>query len=137
MDAYQLEKLQDEGAHVDAWLIDRLLKASTNGLKKFSKRRQLQYPAKHRLAFRELGLLMWFHVVKRMKHPSAKALKPFLPLAIHIEEFWLDPKHQGNKTWKDHLDIKEVMLATRLDPESWFFMVYAHRTTNLYNNSSY
>jgi hypothetical protein len=40
-----------------------------------------------------------------MKHPSAKALKPFLPLAIHIEEFWLDPKHQGNKTWKDHLDI--------------------------------
>jgi hypothetical protein len=48
----------------------------------------------------------------------AKALKPFLPLAIHIEEFWLDPKHQGNKTWKDHLDINEFMLATGLDPES-------------------
>ena len=65
-DAYQPEKLQDEGAHVDAWLIDRLLKASTNGLKKFSKRRQLQYPAEHRLAFRELGLLMWLHAVKRV-----------------------------------------------------------------------
>ena len=65
-DAYQPEKLQDEGAHVDAWLINRLLKASTNGLKKFSKRRQLQYPAEHCLAFRELGLLMWLHAVKRV-----------------------------------------------------------------------
>jgi hypothetical protein len=122
-DVYQLEKLQDEGAHVDARLINRLLKASANGLKKFPKGRQLQYPAEHRLEFCELGLLMWLHAVKRMKHPSAKALKPFLSLAIHIEEFWLDPKHQGNKTWKDHLDINEVMLATSLDPEFWFFMV--------------
>jgi hypothetical protein len=78
-DAYQLEKLQDEGAHVDARLIDRLLKASTNGLKKFSKRRQLQYPAEHRLSFCKLGLSIGLHAVKRMKHPSAKALKPFLP----------------------------------------------------------
>jgi hypothetical protein len=112
-----------EGAHVDARLINRLLKASTNGSKKFSKQRQLQYPAEHCLAFRKLGLLIGLHAVERMKHPSAKALKPFLPLAMHIEEFWLDPKHQGNKTWTDHLDINEVMLATSLDPDSWFFMV--------------
>jgi hypothetical protein len=114
-DAYQLEKLQDEGVHVDARLIGRLLKAYTNGLEEFCKRQQLQYPAEHRLAFREVGLSIRLHAVKRMKHPSAKALKPFLPLAIHIEGFWLDPKHQGNTTWKDHLDINEVMLATSLD----------------------
>jgi hypothetical protein len=122
MNAYQLEKLQDEGAHVDARLIDRLLEASTNGLKKYLKRRQLQYPAEHRLAFRELGLSIGLHAVERMKHTSAKSLKPFLPLATHIEDFWLDPKHQGSTTWKDHLDINEVMLATSLDPESWLFM---------------
>jgi hypothetical protein len=122
MDAYQLEKIQDEGAHIDARLIDRLLKASTNGLKNYSKRQQLEYPAEYRLAFRELGLSMGLHAVERMKHPSAKALKPFLPLVTQIEDFWLDPKHQGSKTWKDHFDINEVMLATSLDPESWFFM---------------
>jgi hypothetical protein len=58
-----------------------------------------------------------------MKHPSAKALQRFLPLTIHSEEFWLDPKHQGNKTWKDHLDINEVMLVTSLDLESFFLML--------------
>ena len=48
-------------------------------------------PADHRLAFRELGLA--------------------------IESFWLLPEHRQVRTWLDHEDINDVMLATSLVPE--------------------
>ena len=123
MDAYQLEQLQLQGAkNVDSKLIDQLLKQSFKGIKHYSRSRELHYPAEYRLAFRELGLSIGLHAVERMNHPIAKQLlKQYHPLASEIETFWLDPRHQETRSWKDHLDINEVMLATSLMPESWLY----------------
>jgi hypothetical protein len=126
LDAFQLEQLQlEDGVNnsIDTKLIDQLLKASAKGVKHYFRSHQLHYPAEYRLAFRELGLSIGLHAVERMQHPLAKQyLKHYLPLAAEIEGFWLDPRHQAAATWKDHLDINEVMLATSLDPESWLCM---------------
>ena len=52
-------------------------------------------PADHRLAFRELGLA----------------------IGLAAESFWLLPEHRQVRTWLDHEDINDVMLATSLVPE--------------------
>jgi hypothetical protein len=36
-----------------------------------------------------------------------------------IESFWLEPGHQSAKTWQEHADINNVMLATSLAPEGY------------------
>jgi len=36
-----------------------------------------------------------------------------------IENFWLEPDNQSIRTWKEHADINNVMLATSLVPDGY------------------
>jgi hypothetical protein len=90
----------------------------------------LSLPADDRLAFRELGLSIGLHGVKRIMQclrdnpevfQSGDALERLLNnLATHqnlgdrIEDFWLTDENQRSATWTSHLDINRVMLATSL-----------------------
>ena len=42
------------------------------------------------------------------------AVRSYVPLGEAIASFWLDPAHRQTPTWSEHLEINEVMLATRL-----------------------
>jgi hypothetical protein len=119
--AFELHQLPSND-RFDKELIDLLLKSSLKGLDYYDRSGQLDLPAASRLAFRELGLSIGLHAIERMDskiHPAVKDVKDYASLAGRIEEFWLDPKHQGTGRWKEHMDINEVMLATSLDPEGF------------------
>jgi len=47
------------------------------------------------------------------------SLKHYLPLLEQIEQFWLDPENRTVPSWKDHVEINTVMLATSLAPEGY------------------
>ncbi len=92
----------------------------------------LSAPADYRLAFRELGLsiglqglLLIYPNLNRdlPEHREAflklDALLGYADLAERIEAFWLEPEHRQAATWKDHIDINSVMLATSLAPHSY------------------
>jgi len=44
-------------------------------------------------------------------------LSRYAPVRAEIESFWLPPEHRQVRTWLDHEDINDVMLATSLVPE--------------------
>jgi hypothetical protein len=92
----------------------------------------LKYPAQYRLAFRELGLSIGLHAVKKIQdlidtgtihftnesllRSELETFGEFLPLLEYIESFWLESENQKSSTWTEHLDINVVMLATSLMP---------------------
>jgi hypothetical protein len=41
-------------------------------------------------------------------------MQPYLGLQTLIENFWLQSENQQAASWRDHLDINRVMLATGL-----------------------
>ncbi|HWA99006.1 MAG TPA: hypothetical protein VG713_10960 [Pirellulales bacterium] len=84
--------------------------------------------AEHRLAFRELGLAIGLHGLatihrltqhERQFEPAINELQRYLPLAGLIEAFWSDPANRRNRTWSEHADINNVMLATSLMPAGY------------------
>jgi len=113
-----------------------LLASSLKGIDGFMQTDTLRYPANYRLAFRELGLSIGLHGVKKIQelikdnneyfknyvalNSKLDDLKMYLSLCDIIENFWLNPENQKSSTWSEHLDINSVMLATSLDPE--FFL---------------
>ena len=99
-DAYRL-------AQLDAPLHGAVLAAARMGLAGYLAQRELDRPAEHRLAFRELGL--------------AIGLAAFEERRIHdqIVEFWTEPAHQRSASYRDHQDINDVMLATSLEPRGF------------------
>ena len=143
MDAHSLDRLSRD--HVSARtsilsveqvraLRQRLLEAALSGLAGYVRESELERPASMRLAFRELGLAIGLAAVERMAQDAAsdrrshsdgaaepvravlERLARFVPLGDRIEAFWLAPEHRAAATWREHLDINEVMLATRLEP---------------------
>ncbi len=110
-----------------------LLVSSVRGIDSFLHTNTLRHPAEYRLGFRELGLSIGLHGVKKMqmlikKHPGCFTnhallqsklyeLASYLPMCNIIEKFWIDPNNQNSSTWSEHLDINAVMLATSLNPE--------------------
>ena len=88
----------------------------------------------YRLAFRELGLSIGLAAILflgkevdnlNLREDEGKrvadlvdALSAFLPWREKIINFWSNPLHQVNKTWKEHQGINTVMLAASLVPES-------------------
>lgn len=110
-----------------------LLVSSIRGIDSFLDTNTLRHPAEYRLGFRELGLSIGLHGVKKMqmlikKHPGSFTnhallqsklfeLASFLPMCNIIEKFWIDPNNQKSSTWNEHLDINAVMLATSLNTE--------------------
>ena len=135
IDAYRMQQLTQQGARPDAQLLSRLLDAALTGLQHYAQGGELQLPAKHRLAFRELGLAIGLHAVERMHQaaghesehaatrPQLQALMQYLPLRDEIEAIWRNPKQQRAATWIEHQDINEVMLATSLAPDGFLVLL--------------
>lgn len=131
-DASRVAQLMPLGAFAGSDLLDALLAAAVRGLAGYAQRNDLSDPASRRLAFRELGLAIGLSAVPlienevgmRHRHMSRgaevqeqiKALAPYVALGPEIESFWRHPQHREARTWSEHRDINEVMLATSLVP---------------------
>ncbi len=75
---------------------------------------ELGGPADRRLAFRELGLAIGLAALERLGEHR------FIGLREQIERFWLEPTHRASRTYREHADINDVMLATALAPDGYF-----------------
>jgi len=108
----------------DVDLLDPLLDAALLGLKHFVGNADFDAGAHRRLAFRELGLAIGLAGIERLhgaELPRTTTMKlallsRFVPLRSSIEAFWLEPQNRQSRTWLDHADINDVMLATTLVP---------------------
>ena len=131
IDAYRVEQLLRQRGITDPFLLETLLAASLAGLQYYAASGELQLPAEHRLAFRELGLAIGLHAVRLMGKvvnrdpilPSFMTdgvrlrlckLMQYVPVGEKIESFWRTPEHRRSLTWSEHRDNNEVMLATSL-----------------------
>jgi len=135
IDAYRVQQLIQQGAQPGEQLLERLLDAALTGLQHYTQGGELQLPAKHRLAFRELGLAIGLYAVEHMQqaadqehaHTATRAqlqtLMQYLPLRDEIESIWRDPEQQRTATWIEHQDINEVMLATSLAPDGFLVLL--------------
>jgi hypothetical protein len=134
IDASRVEQLMQQGPLSHEGLLKALLTAALAGLQHYDAAgAELSLPAEYRLAFRELGLAIGLHAVERMWQAAGhdperssmspevrarlQALMQYAPLGKTIESFWRDPGHRGSRTWSEHRDINDVMLATSLAPE--------------------
>jgi hypothetical protein len=133
MDACRVDQLIREGTFPDPGLLPTLLGAALAGLRHYAAQDELREPAARRLAFRELGLSIGLQALRLMKGaleadpkpfphrsrvtPLLQALGAYTSMGLAIQSFWLDPRHQEARTWGEHRDINEVMLATSLVPE--------------------
>jgi hypothetical protein len=116
-------------------LIADLLRFSQAGLESYLTVKPMQLPADCRLAFRELGLSLGLHAIERLRElifgkpdlfnerhdlfSLVEGLFQYVPLIQEIEGFWLESRNRQTNSWKEHLDINMVMLATSLAPEGY------------------
>ena len=109
-------------------LLVQLLRETEVSLRDFSHSPLLGHPATHRLAFRELGLTIGLHGLRRIAKLVSRdvelstlteRLLAHDSLIEPIEAFWNEPVHRDNSTWMDHRDINTVMLATSLAPDGY------------------
>jgi hypothetical protein len=114
-------------------LVSTLLGAATRGLERFATTGAWRAPARHRLAFRELGLavgLAGVAMLARTPAPGLDApararldeLAEWAPLRDEIEMLWLAPEHRRGPSWLEHENINDVMLATALVPEGFLVL---------------
>jgi hypothetical protein len=130
MDACRTEQLMHFGAFAGGELLDTLLEVALEGLPHYARQTDLRQPASNRLAFRELGLAIGLHAIEHCGRSPDKVrasarleiLTRYASLGAAIETFWLDPEHQRARSWTEHRDINEVMLATSLVPEGVLIM---------------
>ena len=134
-DAWRVAQLMARGAFADGRLGGRLLAAAHEGLLQYSQHGDWREPASRRLAFRELGLAIGLSGIERLRAKAGSDREDgcgpdemrarVQPLVAHgglrasIVSFWLDAEHQRVRTWSEHRDINEVMLATALVPEGF------------------
>ncbi|HSJ59316.1 MAG TPA: hypothetical protein VLC95_19175 [Anaerolineae bacterium] len=134
-DAYRVAQLvaTRDFDHADLALV--LLESALIGLMGYAEQGPLNQPAAHRLGFRELGLSIGLRAGERLpalieREPDRfdrkellrqrlQSLQGYLPMAGQIERFWLEPSNRATRTWQEHLDINEVMLATSLAPDGY------------------
>ncbi|MDH4041835.1 MAG: hypothetical protein OEV88_14365 [Gammaproteobacteria bacterium] len=118
--------------------LSSLLADCLAGVAAFVRSGVLRAPATHRLAFRELGLAIGLHAIERWSDLSAQqagefvateeeqtqleSLAGYRDLPAAIEAFWLQEEHQQADSWRDHLDINRVMLATSLAPDGYLLV---------------
>ena len=138
IDAYRLQQLMQSGRAANDGLLDSLLLAAQTGLDDFTAGNELHEGADRRLPFRELGLGIGLYAARSMWEAvrgesspvpaetsvvsRLEALMVHAPLAEHIECFWHKPEHRAARTWLEHRDINEVMLATSLAPEGFILL---------------
>lgn len=74
-------------------------------------------PAAHRLPFRELGLALGLRALDPLgEHVDVGSLRPLIPMAGKLEDYWREAGHQTAPTWREHRDINVVMLAASMAP---------------------
>jgi hypothetical protein len=141
MDASRVVQLMRLGAFDEGNLLEALLAAALSGLSYYERRNDLKAPASRRLAFRELGLAIGLAAVELIEEELEREdrlvgrragarellqrLTPYATLGSRIESFWLDPMHREARSWSEHRDINEVMLATRLVPAGFLVLSIA------------
>ncbi len=134
-DAYKLVQLITIHALHETARLEALLRDIEYSLRVFITNNQLNLPAEYRLAFRELGLAIGLQTISRMQQQieqqpehfsNAKQILSLLTNLSHfhrihelIKSFWVEPDHQSVKTWQEHADINNVMLATSLAPDGY------------------
>ena len=134
-DAYRILQLITKDGFVIRDLLTILLESSLVGLNACTEGNLFYLPADTRLAFRELGMSIGLHGVKRIAglvrkrpdlfsrnhpvHGQIDRLGRYAPFSKKIEEFWLDPRNRKSRTWTEHADINGVMLATSLSPDGY------------------
>jgi len=137
IDTFRLAQIKANFKISESVELTHLLADCAAGITAFVSSRQADYPAQHRLAFRELGLAIGLEALARLrdlhlqyphKYSLTKAyiaqlerLEDFADLADKITSFWLEAAHQQVASWRDHLDINMVMLATSLAPDAFLF----------------
>jgi hypothetical protein len=134
-DTYKLVQLIDTHNLNETARLEALLCDIEYSLKVFVTQNPLNVSAEYRLAFRELGLAIGLHAISRMQKrieqqpehfANAKQLLALLAKLSYfhrtyefIESFWLESSNQSIRTWKEHADINNVMLATSLAPDGY------------------
>ena len=133
-DALRVAQLMDDGAFEGTALLETLLEDVRIGLKAFVESDFMDLSARYRLAFRELGLSVGLKAIvklqelfkdrphifdARLLEKEIISLAAYIPLCEKIENFWLEPENQQTDTWKEHMDINTVMLATSLVPDGY------------------
>lgn len=142
-DAYRVQQLIQQRTLTNEELLTTLLTAALAGLRQYATEGELQMPAEYRLAFRELGLAIGLHAAEKIWHAAERdldgalasaeirallrALLKYLPMRDNIESFWRDPKYRHARSWSEHRDINEVMLATALVPDGFLIIASAQR----------
>ena len=137
-DAYRLMQLTQQGTASDPRLVVDLLNAAHTGLQHYARSDELHMPLEHRLAFRELGLAIGLHAVEHMwaaansdaghaatsaqLRAQLEAIMQYAPMREEIESFWRNASHRHSRSWNEHRDINEVMLATSLVPEGFLIL---------------
>jgi hypothetical protein len=102
-DPLRLGGLLYDASRVDRELRDALLAAARVGLDHYAAQPDLRLAAEHRLAFRELALAI-----------GLAAAQVGANMRTTIEAFWRDPDHRRSRTYCEHEDINDVMLAAVL-----------------------
>lgn len=113
-------------------LLINLLQSALFGLELYSRNNPPDLAADYRLAFREMGLSIGikgveylYNILKLNKtnfehyniHKQiSKSLLDYMPLAVSLEDFWMNDENQKSNTWTEHREINMVMLATSLAP---------------------
>lgn len=134
-DSCKIAQLLVKGWSANKGLLGDLLEAASRGLSLFRAGPLLEQPPHSRLPFRELGISIGLHAVHKMEalmgdSPDAFPGDPpvrshmdriahYTELAETIENLWLNPRSREAETWKEHLEINRVMLATSLAPEGF------------------
>ncbi|MEW5761362.1 MAG: hypothetical protein AB1779_11425 [Candidatus Thermoplasmatota archaeon] len=130
--SYKIAQLVIKGCSELSDLLLILLRSSNDGLEAYLETDPLELPSERRLAFRELGLSIGLKAAKRTKelikeikglfdehllHSKIESLLQYAYLTEKIERFWLENKE--SESWREHLDINMVMLATSLIPDGY------------------
>jgi hypothetical protein len=119
-DAHRLARLDPNDERLEP-----ILSGALTGLRHYLEQHELRAPAARRLAFRELGLAIGLGAVSAIEagRPSTRRildqLASYAPVQAEIETFWLRPEHRETRTWLDHADINDVMLATAMVPSGF------------------
>lgn len=122
VDACRLTQMES-----DPLLRAALLDAARSGLEHYVSQPDLRLSADHRLAFRELGLAIGLAAVARFHLPG---FGRYAHLHEAITRFWRDDDHRRSRTYRDHQDISDVMLATSLAPEGFLDLAAPSRETD-------
>jgi len=131
--AYKIVELMFNRSIIDNELLIKVLEAAYVSLEVYLDKGLFNLPAYYRLPFREFGLSIGLKSMMKLKEminefresipEEAKSLikliSLYTPLTEKIEKFWIESRNRKYKTWKEHVDINEIMLVTSLIPNGY------------------